>query len=267
MPRSRVSYSSTAPTSRRSEVALPPTATAWAGCSISTPSKMSSMRSRTLRISAAEGGSEEISSSARAPEPTRQERTSSAPPGTLPRITSVEPPPTSTTPIRPSTGWPRVLVAPMKESLPSSSSLQHVDPHPGRLADRRRHRLAVAGLADRRGRDRADLLGAELAGQPHLGGHHLADLIDLLRPDRPVAVERLVDPRVGALLHHLLQLPVDRLGDEHAGRVGADIYGSAEHRGGSPPCSQTRRISTPGEGPACLRRSGAKRPRTRGTAR
>ena len=58
-------------------MALPPTATACAGCSISTPSKMSSMRSRTLRISAAEGGSEEISSSARTPEPTRQERTSS----------------------------------------------------------------------------------------------------------------------------------------------------------------------------------------------
>ena len=39
IPRSSVSYSSTAPTSRRSEVALPPTATACDGCSIATPSK------------------------------------------------------------------------------------------------------------------------------------------------------------------------------------------------------------------------------------
>ena len=80
MPRSSVSYSSTAPTRRRSEVAEPPTATAWSGCSISTPSKRSSMRSRTLRTSEADGGSEAISSSASAPEPTGQERTFSAPP-------------------------------------------------------------------------------------------------------------------------------------------------------------------------------------------
>ena len=65
--------------SGRSEVAEPPTATACAGWSISTPSKMSSMRSRTLRISDAEGGSEASSSSARTPEPTFQERTSWAP--------------------------------------------------------------------------------------------------------------------------------------------------------------------------------------------
>ena len=62
------------------------------------------MRSRTLRISAAEGGSEAISSSASTPEPTDQERTLSTPPGAVPRITSVDPPPTSTTPILPFTG-------------------------------------------------------------------------------------------------------------------------------------------------------------------
>ena len=82
------------------------------------------MRSRTLRISAADGGSEASSSSASTPEPTFQERTSWAPSWTLPRITSVEPPPTSTTPTGPETGWPRVLVAPMKERRPSSSSLR-----------------------------------------------------------------------------------------------------------------------------------------------
>jgi hypothetical protein len=36
---------------------------------------------------------------------------------------SDDPPPTSTTPISPSTGWPRVFVAPMKARRPSSSSL------------------------------------------------------------------------------------------------------------------------------------------------
>ena len=111
-----------------------------------------------------------------------QERTSSTPPGTVPRITSVEPPPTSTTPISPSTGWPSALVAPMKESRPSSSSLRisTVDARPPRRSPRATC-VAVARLAHRRGRDGADRLGAELARQPHLGRDHLADLVDLLR--------------------------------------------------------------------------------------
>ncbi len=53
--RSRVSYSSTAPTSVRSEVALPPTATAWSGCSSSTSSKKSAIASRSARISDGRG--------------------------------------------------------------------------------------------------------------------------------------------------------------------------------------------------------------------
>jgi hypothetical protein len=56
------------------------------------------------------------------PEPTGQERTLWTPSETVPRITSVEPPPMSTTPISPSTGCPSPLVAPMKERRPSSSS-------------------------------------------------------------------------------------------------------------------------------------------------
>jgi hypothetical protein len=134
----------------------------------------------------------------------------------VPRITSVEPPPTSTTPIVPSTGWPSVLVAPMKESLPSSSSLRISI---GTPADPGRRLGAVVRLAHGGGRYRANLLRTQLTGQPHLGGDDVADLLHLLGEDRAVAVERLVDARIGALLHHLLQLPVDRLGDEHAGRV------------------------------------------------
>ncbi len=41
----------------------------------------------------------------------------------VPRITSEDPPPTSTTAISPSTGWPSAFVAPRKASRPSSSSL------------------------------------------------------------------------------------------------------------------------------------------------
>jgi sugar phosphate isomerase/epimerase len=41
----------------------------------------------------------------------------------------------------------------------------------------------------------------------------------------------LADPGVGALLHHLAQLPFGRLGDEHAGGVGADVDRGAEHPG------------------------------------
>ena len=272
MPRSRVSYSSTVPTSRRSEVALPPTATAWAGCSTSTPAKMSSMRSRTLRISAAEGGSEAISSSARTPEPTRQERTSSTPSETVPRIISVEPPPTSTTPIRPSTGWPRALVAPMKASRPSSSSLSTstLTPAASPIAAPPRRRWRPRGPPRWR---RRGSLGPELARQPHLGGDDLADLLDLLGKDLPLLAERLVDPRIGPLLHHLLQLPIHRLRHEHARGVGADIYGGAEHRPvihhvPKPPGSHTGPAPGSGRPLASLdaQPSDARRPRTRGRA-
>ncbi len=91
--------------------------------------------------------------------------------------------------------------------------------------------LAVGRLADRRGRDRADRLGAELAGEADLSGDDLRYLGRLPLGDRPVAVERLADARIGPLLHHLLQLPVHWLRHEDARRVGPNIYGGAErHR-------------------------------------
>ena len=124
---------------------------------------------------------------------------------------------------------------------------EDLDLDPGGLADLLRRLLAVARLAHRGGRDRADRLGAELTRQADLGGDHLGDFLDLLGEDLAVSAERLVDPRVGALLHHLFQLPVDGLGDEHAGRIGADVYCGAEHPGGVCACSQTTRISIAGE--------------------
>ena len=62
------------------------------------------------------------------------ERTALTPPATVPRMISEEPPPTSTTPISPSTGCPRVFVAPRKASLPSSSSLSTSTPTPAASA-------------------------------------------------------------------------------------------------------------------------------------
>ena len=62
---------------------------------------------------------------------------------------------------------------------------EDLDRHSGRLADRLRHRLAVGSLADRGGRNRADLLGAQLLRQPHLGRDDLADFVDLLRRIAP----------------------------------------------------------------------------------
>ncbi len=213
-------------------MALPPTATAWTGCSISTPSKMSSMRSRTLRISAAEGGiggDQLVGEDAGADPPGAH--LARRRPATVPRITSVEPPPTSTTPTLPSTGWPEGLGRADEGESPLLLVAQHVDRDAGRIADRGRDLAAVGGLAHGRRRHRAYLLGAQLSRQAHLGGDDLADFVDLRGKDRAIGVERLVDPRVGALLHHLLQLAVDRLSDEHAGGVGADIDGSAEsHR-------------------------------------
>ena len=108
---------------------------------------------------------------------------------------------------------------------------EDVDRDPGGLGDRlRRPRSPLRRLADRRGGDRADRLGAELARASRTWVATTSPTSSIFSGTiAPVVVERLVDPRVGPLLHHLLQLPVDRLGDEHARRVGADIYRGAEH--------------------------------------
>ena len=166
----------------------------------------------------------------------------------------------------PSTGWPSVLVAPMKESLPSSSLAEDLDLDPGGRADRRRHLVAVGGLAHRRGRDRADLSApSSRASRTWVATTSPTSSI-FSRQDRAVVVERLVDPRVGALLHHLLQLAIDRLRDEHAGGVGADIDGSAEHPG-LPRMFPDARISSAGGSANAATRRDARRPRTRGRAR
>jgi hypothetical protein len=106
---------------------------------------------------------------------------------------------------------------------------EDLDLDAGPLGDRARELVLVGGLADRRGGDGADRLGAELAREPHLRGDDLDDLRDLLRGDRVVAAQALGDPREGALAQQLAQAPVGRLCDQQPGRVGTDVDAAADH--------------------------------------
>ena len=124
--------SSTGPTIRRSEAALPPTATAASGRGTSSSSKTPAACTRIAAISAADGGSERRYSSARWPEPSRKEAHQETPPSTVPTAISVEPPPTSTTPTTPSRSRPSVRVAPTKASRASSSPSRIVTSTPPR---------------------------------------------------------------------------------------------------------------------------------------
>ena len=187
MPRSRVSYSSTAPTRRRSEVALPPTATAWAGMVDLDPledvvdavADLADLGRRgrvggdqlvgedagadapgAHRLDAAGNGAEDHLGRAAA-DVDDADLAGDRVAERLGRADEGEP--------------PLLLVA------------EDLDRDAGGRGDRLRHLLAVAGLAHGRGGDGADRLRAELAGQPHLGRDDLADLVDLRRRDRPVA--------------------------------------------------------------------------------
>ena len=107
---------------------------------------------------------------------------------------------------------------------------EHLDLDPGGLRDLGDDLAPVLGLADRRRRDDADRLGAELLGEAELRRHRLGDLGDLLVRDLALRLRGVVDPRVGALLHDRPQLTLLGLSDEHPGRVRADVDRRAEHR-------------------------------------
>ena len=110
------------------------------------------------------------------------------PSATVPMMISEEPPPTSTTPISPSTGWPRVLVAPTKASRPSSSSLRTSTGIPAtrEISATTASRLVASRIAAVATTDR---LGAQLLREADLGGDHLGDLGDLLVVDRPLCFD------------------------------------------------------------------------------
>jgi hypothetical protein len=108
--------------------------------------------------------------------------------------------------------------------------VENVHLHIGDLLDLLHDLVAVLRLADRGCRHRLHDLGAHLLSEPHLRADDVGDLRDLLRRDLAVLRGALADAGVGALLHHLSQLPLPGLGDEQARRVGADVDRPTEHR-------------------------------------
>ena len=177
---------------------MPPTATALAAGGGSRPSNVPSTWRRNFSSSSTDGGSERRYASARKPEPIRNEADQVTLPSGSPTAISVEPPPTSITAIVPSTGVVSVRVAPTKASRASSSPESTVIGMPARgLHGRGELVLAVGGAADRGGGDGHDLLGADLARDPRLGGHDLRGLGDLLGGIAP-PFARLLPIRVKA---------------------------------------------------------------------
>ena len=131
--RRRLYGSSVSPTSRRSDAALPPTATAVSRAAGRSAPAGRSTRSLTASSSASVGGSLAKWASARNPDPTLNDFHHSTPPAIVPMAISLEPPPTSTTAIRPSSGCPSVRVAPRKARRASSSpSSTHTSTPPWR---------------------------------------------------------------------------------------------------------------------------------------
>jgi len=63
----------------------------------------------------------------------------------------------------------------------------------------------------------------------HLRRDDPRDLADLLQRDRVVSLQILADPRKRPLAQQLAHAPVDRLGDQQARRVGADIDAGTDH--------------------------------------
>ena len=186
MPRSSVSCDSSAPSRRRSEVAVPPTATALVGRRRLEPLEGARHVAAHLlelvhgRRVARAGRSRRGSRSRSETTPT----TPSAPSGS-PTAISVEPPPTSTTAIVPSAGWhqraggahegqPRLLLA-----------REHVERHAaGVLAPRPRSSARLGALRI------AAVATATICSAPTSRAtlacvrHHLGGLRDLLRGDR-----------------------------------------------------------------------------------
>ena len=204
--------SSTAPTSRRSEAALPPTATARVD-------RRRLERPRARRAACVADGVElrgrrrvgraGSASASDAGADAERRRTTSTPPASVPIAISVEPPPTSTTrDARPAAASPSVRVAPRNASRASSS--------PSSTRPRRR-RARASPRRTRRGWRRsriaavatdADSLRAELARRcARCSATTRATSAIFSRGDlrRPQPVPEAGE---GALLQHLVQPPV-----------------------------------------------------------
>ena len=228
-----VSGSSTAPTSRRSEVALPPTATAASGRGTSRPSNTpAGVRAQRVQLGRRRAG--RSAGSRRRAGPSRR--------GTTPH--HVTPPPTradrdlgraaadvddadAALGARPS-----VRVAPTKARRASSS--------PSRTRPRRRRArattpaelVAVRRAADRRRGHGADRSAPASLGQPRCAATTVGDLGDLRARDRAAGFRPLPIRVKARCWSTSRSRPSLGLGDEQAGRVRADVDAGAEHGDG-----------------------------------
>ena len=98
--------------------------------------------------------------------------------------------------------------------------------------------VAVVGVADGAGRDRIGLLDAGGVAGPDVLGDHPAGLLDRLRGQLPGEVDPAPEPGDPTLALEPIDAAVGDVGDEQAGRVGADVDhgdpgGAPWHGGGT----------------------------------
>ena len=213
--------SRTSPTRRRSDAALPPTATAQSVCGTSRALEdvdrvlahgAQLVERRRVRAQVAVGQRAGADEERRRPVHAAGERADRD----LGR-----PPPTSTTPTSPGSSRPSVRVAPRNASR-ASSSPSRISPPAGHAGQ---ELVAVDRRADRRPWRRRARARRPPRRQRHLLGDDPRDLVDLLARD----LGRGADAREGTPLKHLVEAPVLHVGDEHTRRVRADVDAGAHH--------------------------------------
>ena len=139
----------------------------------------------------------------------------------VPTISSVEPPPMSTTRVGSrgrvlaggaDVGEPRLLLA-----------VEHPRREREALAQLGDEGVAVGGVAHGAGRDRDDLLDACLSTDLHVVGDRLAGRLDRLGGELPREVDAAPEPGHPALPLDLDDAPARHVGDQQPRRVGADV--------------------------------------------
>ena len=143
------------------------------------------------------------------------------PSATVPTAISVEPPPTSTTPTTPGSSRPSVRVAPRKasraSSAPSRISTSTVMPstNSSRLTAAR-----IAAVATTRTWSAPAVRASSTCSATTRATSAIFS---------GAITGRRADARERAALEHLGEAPAGHVGDEHAGRVRADVDARTEH--------------------------------------
>ena len=232
--RSSASSSSRAPTSRRSEVALPPTATACVGIGDARAPRTPRGVLRGPRASSVGRAAGRSAGSRRraSPEPTRQRRRPRHALGDACRRRSrVEPPPTSTTRDAPSAGWPSVSRGARRTRAAPPRRRRGPRPRAAAgVAHRPRRPPRFAALADApRSRPPGCVPAPSCARGRTCVGHDVGDLVDLARGrSRPSSRTPLPRRGEGALLASTSRsCPPPALGHQQPGRVRSDVDAGA----------------------------------------